>query len=236
MQSLPLELWTRIFLYLSPKKAVELSSLKILDPLTKNGQYIWKKYRQRLHFPDPVNILLTDFMFLKAYYTRGCDFCKHHPLTRKINWEFFGKKICKECMSSVTVRDYELDINTHELSLPCIETSGYSRIFGTTEYSIYFKEDILNIHDESYMDERRTVFNNIKTFKKHILLSEKYNRVIEYNHHKKEIDSFIQKEFGPKSFSMVRATNEYEKILNSYYKKPSKKLLRNKILKIISWA
>ena len=142
---LPLEILNKIFSYMSPKDAIKTylstgSLFYSLNPAGENGRYIWKKYREQLGFPDPRAINLTDFLLLKIYYTLGCDHCKKHPRTRKIYWEFHGKRMCNSCLSSVTIRDYLIkDDNFLDemVELPCIEKSGFSEVYGYAFYRIY---------------------------------------------------------------------------------------------------
>jgi len=68
---------------------------------------LWTNLSKNLALPSAEDIGFTDHAILRAIYGRGCDGCNEHPRTRKPIWEFGGRRLCKKCLRSATIRHYE---------------------------------------------------------------------------------------------------------------------------------
>lgn len=243
MFNLPVEILSEIFFYLSPKDAIKMylcskKSYRFLDPSEKNGMYIWKRYRQALLFPNPNQINLTDFMFLKAYYTRGCNGCKKHPKMRKIFWEFHAKKMCEDCLARFTIKDYLIQSEEREritLALPRIEKIGYARYYGETFYSLFLLDDLYKLDDIMYIFERKSVYYNLPKFLEELHVAEEHNKEIEENIKINKIDKILRAYFDEKDMRIIKNLRSYHNaILNSksnFTSKRSRILLKNSVEK-----
>lgn len=241
MFHLPVEILSEIFFYLSPKDAIKMylcskKGYKFLDPSQKNGMYIWKKYRETLLFPNPNQINLTDFMFLKAYYTRGCNGCKKHPKIRKIYWEFHAKKMCEDCLAKFTIKDYLIQSEEREritLGLPRVEKTGYARYYGETFYSLFLLDDLYKLDDIMYIFERKSVYYNLPKFSEDLRVAEERMKEIEENIKITRIDKILQEHFDEKDMRIVRTLHSYHNaIINSksnFTNKRSRVLLKNSV-------
>lgn len=243
MFHLPVELLTEIFFYLSPKEVVKMStmsreSLDILDPYTKTGMWMWRKYRESLGFPNPNQINLTDFMFLKAYYTIGCNNCTKHPRIRKIYWEFDARKLCDKCLEKLTVRDYLIKDDLLRESIddlfPYVEKLGYNKFYGETFYKLYLLEDICNITDPDYVSERRSTYYNLKDFLHKLMIVEKNNKKRDAKLKKQKIDNLIAGNFPKEDIGLIKELHAYKNAFFSKSNLTSKRaqtLLTNSITK-----
>lgn len=79
----------------------------ILDPKSEHGAFLWKCFRTRLGYPDPVPIGISDYQFFTAYFGQGCNFCEDHPTIRDPIWQFGGKRFCKDCLLDHTVERWK---------------------------------------------------------------------------------------------------------------------------------
>lgn len=97
------------------------SSCRLLHDLLANDNVgIWRDARKREGFPDPLSIGMSDAKFLRIVNTRGCSMCHNHPLTRKVQWELGGLRLCKSCFRAHTVSTYGKDI-------PFIDTGRFQQ-------------------------------------------------------------------------------------------------------------
>lgn len=237
MFSLPTELLIKIIFYLTPKDAIKIYSLdkktlKLFDSTTQNGKYIWQKYREYLNFPDPSSINLSDFVFLKAYYTRGCNFCPNKPRIRKVVWQFFGKKFCDECLQKYTIRSYLLTTSIPDL--PCIQKTVYKRGIGEFYYEMYLKVDIEQISNDAYIQERINTNNVLIKFIHDLENAEYKNECREKIIKRHRINMFVEKEFLEKDIYDVLNTEAYNNAINSksnYSTNRGKTMLKNSIKK-----
>ena len=109
--SLPSELISEIFSLLTPKDLLNLTLLskqsrRFLRPSSQTGKRTWKLMRIKLLYPNPALINKTDYEFFKIMFSSGCFYCKSRPLTRKVFWEFGGKRVCQSCQQVHFLKGY----------------------------------------------------------------------------------------------------------------------------------
>ena len=115
----------------------------LFSPTTIHGMRLWRALRRHERWPDPASIAMSDYTFLRSIHGRGCNSCANHPLLRSPIWEFDGIRLCKECLETLTIRDYELDIPVERYNhLICTVTSGYTRGMGGWTYRSYLRDTI----------------------------------------------------------------------------------------------
>lgn len=223
---LPVEIIGDVICYLEPTDAVNIISTckaikKIMHPEGSEGRRNWRILRQRLGWPDPTSIGMTDYKFIQRQYGRGCDFCVNAPRIRTPKWEFRGLRLCTSCIESHTVRDYVLtyDKLLDRLLLPSILIPGPPRAYNWPNYRLYLKASVqrlpianLNFHERKEMErssrELEEFANKIKTNTHALHLGRRQKIASLMDSRKREVDSVMQEMFPtihPKTYGTIGA-------------------------------
>lgn len=223
---LPVEIIGEVVCYLEPKDAVNiLSTCKLLNEIMRpdgaEGRRNWRILRQRLGWPDPASIGMTDIQFLKRQYGRGCDYCANAPRIRIPKWEFFGMRMCKSCLDELTWRDYMLGVQERIdclTYLPSVIVPGPPRIYNWPTYRLFLKFSVRSmiVHknnwDDGVLEELKESSRvsmefaaKIKTNTRTLLLERRQKIVAVVDSRRVEVDK-VMKEYFPAIDPKVYAT------------------------------
>lgn len=112
------------------------------DPTTTAGELFWSRGRRSEDWPDPAEVGLSDYVFLRRLYSLGCNSCDKNPKCRKNYWAFGGRRFCGPCWHMLTIRSYMIQVPQEWYEhLPSYRIiGGYNRT--SWDYRIYLESDI----------------------------------------------------------------------------------------------
>lgn len=215
IHQMPFELLSMILSFLEPKDLLQCFTVSkqlysALNPQSDEGKRTWRLTRQQSGYPDPGLVGKTDFEFFKIYCSRGCDFCNHHPQTRKVYWGLHGYKLCEGCLGRHTIRSYELKragihVDRYQ-HLPSARMSmrSFHRRSEMFEFDVYLKSDVLD-HDPTGEEiaELQSKIPDVRTFERGLELAEDRISVAKQRREKRmrilrkrQIKEFILKEIS----------------------------------------
>lgn len=159
---LPLEIVGEIIGFLDMAGVLNIASTcktmkHLADPEKAEGRRLWNLVRRRLGWPDPsiASVAMTDFQFLKRQYGKGCDRCSNTPRLRTLRWEFRGLRLCKRCLETHTLRDYNMPYWMQDRcsSLPSILVQTIPNMYTLPPYRLYLKSSVYVILNQTQTDD-----------------------------------------------------------------------------------
>jgi hypothetical protein len=150
-----------IYSYLAPQEFLNLSHVSkyardLMDPNLPHIKRAWKTMRERMEFPDPAVIGLSDYSFFKTFYGSECSFCSDRSQKLKAHPMFYRYRLCNSCVKQYFVSEKELSCHSnYYLHLPMVHSSNLNPVEDKDLYRMYFKPDLPKSRPSKEVLEKR---------------------------------------------------------------------------------